>query len=66
MRAHAQVKQIEKCCAIIDTDTYTKTLVLKNSTLFVYALTLLLEITFHVEIDASEIFCGNPGAYCSI
>lgn len=46
--------------------TYTKTFVCRNSTLFVYTVTLVLEMTFHVEIDASEIFWGNPGAYCSI
>lgn len=47
-------------------NTYTKTCVLKKFTLFAYALTLVLEITFHVEIETSEILSGKPGAYCSI
>lgn len=46
--------------------TYTKTFVLRKSTLFAYALALVLDTTFHVEIETSEILPGNPGAYCSI
>lgn len=66
-KRHTQKKETRlKYYAILTLNTYTNTLVFKNSALFVYRLTLLLEMTFHVEIDASEIFCGKPGAYCSI